>query len=312
MHECCYAGGMSKRLRCAVLATTSCLISLVVLPAVVAPAAAQPAPDRHFAWTVEKEGRVVAWLIGAVHVLPKDVYPLPAVFQRAFAETGVLIEEVDLDVANDVSAMMPAASKAVLAPDTSLSRLLDRETHALVTAKAEAAGIPMALLEHLKPWVVAMTLSVPALQKSGFDPALGLDRHFFDRAKADKRQVRGLETVAYQLERLDGLALAVQVEMLRAVLSDVDTQVAAVADIVKAWSRGDITALEKVLLQEFRESPEVYQRLLVERNQAWAPKIAGCTAEPRPCLVVVGGAHLVGSDSVVALLRKAGFSVEQQ
>lgn len=285
-----------------------------MLGAVDAHAQGQPAvaPTRHFVWKVGRDGRVVAWLLGAVHVLRKDVYPLPDVFQRAFTETGVLIEEVDLDAASDVSAVMPAASRAILGPDTSLSQLLDRETHALVTAKAEAAGVPMALLEHLKPWVVAMTLSVPALQKSGFDPALGLDRHFFDRAKAAKRPVRGLETVAYQLERLDGLPLPTQVEMLRAVLSDVDTQVAAVADIVTAWRRGDITALERVLLQEFRESPEVYQRLLVERNQAWAPQVAACAAEPRPCLVVVGGAHLVGSDSLVALLRKAGFSVEQQ
>ncbi len=73
----------------------------------------------------------------------------------------------------------------------------------------------MALLDHLKPWVVAMTLSMPALQKSGFDPALGLDKHFFDRATAEKRPVRGLETVAYQIERLDGLSLDVQVEMLK-------------------------------------------------------------------------------------------------
>ncbi len=73
-----------------------------------------------------------------------------------------------------------------------------------------------------------------------------------------------------------------------------------------------MAALERLLLKEFREAPEVYQRLLVERNQAWAPKIAACATEPSPCLVVVGGAHLVGPDSVVALLRKAGFSVDQQ
>jgi len=77
-------------------------------------------------------------------------------------------------------------------------------------------------------------------------------------------------------------------------------------------STGNVAALETVLLQEFRESPEVYRRLLVERNQAWAPKIAACAAEPKPCLVVVGGAHLVGPDSVVALLRSAGFTVDQQ
>ena len=100
--------------------------------------------------------------------------------------------------------------------------------------------------------------------------------------------------------------------MLRAVLSDVDAQISAVTDLVAAWKSGDVTALEQLLLKELRESPEVYRRLLVERNQAWAPKIAACATEPAPCLVVVGGAHLVGPDSVVALLRQSGFTVDQQ
>ncbi|HUR06790.1 MAG TPA: TraB/GumN family protein, partial [Nonomuraea sp.] len=269
-------------------------------------------PARHFVWRVAKNDAPVAWLVGSVHVLKSDAYPLPDVFQKAFRESGVLIEEVDLGAANDMAAVMPAASKALLTGGATLGQLLDRETYALVESKAAAAGVPMLLLERVKPWMVAMTLSVPALRQAGFDPALGLDQHFFDRAQADKRPVRGLETVAYQIDRLDGLSLEVQIAMLKAVLSDVDTQVAAVGEIVAAWRAGDVAALEQVLLQEFRESPAVYQRLLVERNEAWTPKIAACAAEPRPCLVVVGGAHLVGPDSVVALLRRAGFTVEQQ
>ena len=297
-----------------VVAVAAMLLALVPLRAQVGPAQEGPnaAAGRHFAWRVTKSGTTVAWLVGSVHVLRNDAYPLPQVFQKAFKESDVLIEELDLGAATDVAAAMPALSKALLTGDKTLSQLLDRDTYALVENKAAAAGLPMLVLDRLKPWMVAMTLSVPALRQAGFDPELGLDKHFFDRATAARRQVRGLETVAYQIDRLDGLSLDVQVAMLKAVLSDVDSQVAAVDQIVRAWKTGDVAALEQVLLQEFRESPEVYHRLLVERNQAWAPKIAACATEPRPCLVVVGGAHLVGPDSVVALLRQAGFTVDQQ
>lgn len=275
-------------------------------------ASIQAQNGHHFVWRVAKGGAPVAWLVGSIHVLTKDVYPLPGVFQQAFAESGVLVEEVDLDESNDLAVTMPSAAKAFLAGDKTLSQLLDRETYGLVESRATVAGVPMVMLEHVKPWLVAITLSVPALRRAGFDPALGLDRHFFNRAKAEGRRIRGLETLAYQIDRLDGLSLDVQTEMLRAVLSDVDTQVAAVGELVAAWRNGDVAALERVLLQEYRESPQVYQRLVVERNRAWAPKISECAAEPRPCLVVVGGAHLVGPDSVIALLRTAGFSVEQR
>ena len=277
-----------------------------------APAPTSPASGRHFVWRVAKDGRAVAWLVGSVHVLKSDAYPLPAVFTRAFDDTGTVIEEVDLGAAADPAAILPTAARAVLGDGQLLSGLLDRETYALVQGNAASAGLPMLVLDRMQPWLVAMTLAVPALRRSGFDPALGLDQHFYDRAKAAKRPVRGLETVAYQLDRLGGLPMAVQIDMLRTVLSDVDTQVSAVNDLVAAWKIGDVAALEALLLKEFRASPEVYQRLLVERNQAWAPKIAACATEPSPCLVVVGGAHLVGPDSVVALLRQAGFSVDQQ
>jgi uncharacterized protein len=276
-----------------------------------APSETPAGSGAHFVWRVARNGKAVAWLVGSVHVLAKDAYPLPAVFDQAFADTRTLIEEVDLGAAADPATVVPLASKALFTDGRTLSGVLDRETYALVEAKADAAGLPMLVLERMKPWLAAMTLAVPALRRAGFDPALGVDRHFYDRAQAAGRPVRGLETVAYQIERLDGLPMTVQVEMLRAVLGDVDTQVAAVGEIVTAWTSGDVAALERLLLKEFRASPEVYQRLLVERNRAWTPQIAACADEPAPCLVVVGGAHLVGPDSVVALLRQAGFSVDQ-
>jgi uncharacterized protein YbaP (TraB family) len=208
--------------------------------------------------------------------------------------------------------VLPFASKAMLTDGRTLTTLLDKETAALVQTKAASAGLPMLVVDRMKPWLAAMTLAVPALQRAGYDPSFGLDRHFYDRARAAARPVRGLETVASQLSALDSLPMPVQIDMLKAVLGDIDSQVGAVADVVRAWRTGDVRALERLLLDEFRESPDVYQRLLVDRNRAWLPQIAACTAEPAPCLVVVGGAHLVGSDSVVAMLRHAGFSVEQQ
>ncbi len=287
--------------------------ALGIVASVAAPHGRQPpGPAKHFVWRVSRADKPVAWLVGSVHVLKRDAYPLPEIFDRVFAATGTVIEEVDLGAAKDPAAVMPIAARAILTDGTSLRDLLDRDTYALVSAKAEAAGLPMLLLDRMKPWLVAMTLVVPELKRSGFDPAFGLDQHYFDKAEASKRTVRGLETAAYQVERLDGLAMTTQIEMLRAVLSDVDTQIAAVDQVVAAWRTGDVETLERLLLQEFKAAPEIYRRLLVERNQTWTPQIAACEAEAAPCLVVVGGAHLVGPDSVVALLRRAGFTVEQQ
>ena len=99
--------------------------------------------------------------------------------------------------------------------------------------------------------------------------------------------------------------------MLKATLDDVEAQVESVESIVAAWRSGDIATLDKVLLQSFRDNPAIYQRLLVDRNRNWVPLIAECAAEPTPCLVVVGGAHLLGPDGLVTLLSAAGFTLAQ-
>jgi hypothetical protein len=70
--------------------------------------------------------------------------------------------------------------------------------------------------------------------------------------------------------------------------------------------------VERIVLSELKQEPLLYQRLLVERNRNWIPKIEALFARPRPAFVVVGAAHLVGPDGLIALLRAKGYTVEQQ
>jgi len=42
------------------------------------------------------------------------------------------------------------------------------------------------------------------------------------------------------------------------------------------------------------------------------PQLEKCLARTTPCLVVVGAAHVVGPDGLLALLRRKGYRIEQQ
>jgi uncharacterized protein YbaP (TraB family) len=301
-------------------ATAVCLAIWLLAGAMPAVQVAAPAPAsppvpadaaRHLVWRVSKGTRTIAFLVGSVHVLTKAAYPLPPVFDSVFEQSATLVEEVDLGASGDISALLPTAAGAVFTDGQTLRTVLDPATFKQVETKVAVTGMPLALVERMKPWLVSMLLVVPELTRAGFDPAQGLDRHYYDRAKAAGRPVRGLETAAYQVERLNGLPLLAQVEMLKATLDDVESQVESVETIVTAWRSGDVATLERLLLRSFRESPEIYQRLLVDRNRAWVPEIAKCEADPTPCLVVVGGAHLLGPDGLVTLLGAAGFTLDQ-
>jgi uncharacterized protein YbaP (TraB family) len=181
-----------------------------------------------------------------------------------------------------------------------------------VVARAEKAGVPLVALERMKPWMAAVSLTAPVLKQAGFDVNLGVDKHFFDKAKAAGLERRALETAAYQFERLDQMSPGLQEAMLKSVLADLETEIANVKTIAQAWARGETTTIERLLLGALLESRELYDRLLVERNKNWVTPVERCVKERTACFVVVGAAHLVGPHSLVALLQQKGYSVEQQ
>jgi hypothetical protein len=81
--------------------------------------------------------------------------------------------------------------------------------------------------------------------------------------------------------------------------------------LMAAWKAGDAPGVEQIVLSEVKNDPLLYQRLLVERNKTWLPKIEALFARRGHALVVVGAAHLIGPDGVVAMLKSKGYTVEQ-
>ena len=65
------------------------------------------------------------------------------------------------------------------------------------------------------------------------------------------------------------------------------------------------------MLKDLQQEPELYKRLLVERNNNWMPKLDALFSRKGRSLVVVGAAHLVGPDGLLALLKAKGYRVEQ-
>ncbi|MGE0042662.1 MAG: TraB/GumN family protein [Vicinamibacterales bacterium] len=286
------------------------LAVLVLGLSVALPAA--PAADRHFLWRVDNGAGPPTFLLGSLHVLTSAHYPLAEPIEAAFAASTVLIEEVDLEELSDPAGAMALVSRAMLPGAQTLDQVVSPSTYAEVTRRAEAAGLPLVAIRRMKPWMAAVTLTAPALARAGYDPEHGVDRYFFDKAKAAGRERRALETVAYQLERFDALPPAEQEAMLTATLEDLDAEMANVDRMAAAWAAGDTAAIEDLLLGSFRDSPALYRRLVVERNQNWVAPVERCLREKTACFVVVGAAHLVGPDSLPALLAARGHVVTQQ
>jgi len=159
--------------------------------------------------------------------------------------------------------------------------------------------------------MVAVTLAALEMQKSGFDPALGLDRHFRDRARTASKPVRTVETAMEQIGMLESLGPALQDALVVEALRGASSEVNQARALFTAWKAGDGPSLEKILVEGTKTSPEIYKVLFVERNRRWVPKIEACLDGAR-CMIVVGAGHLVGADGLISLLRARGYTVEQR
>jgi len=280
----------------------SCLVAML--------AVADAASARTFAWKVTGKGGAI-YLVGSVHVLTPDFYPLDPALEAAYKDSNLLVEEVDMAELLDPSSQMAALSRGMLTGDQTLDKLLSPATLALVkkaTGDLGAAGGP---LMRFKPWMLAIALQAFELQKVGFDPELGLDKHFYDRAKEQGKAVQGLETADYQISRFDTMTMEQQDRMLAQTLKELDTEITSVGKLTAAWKSGDAPAVERIVLADLKSDPQMYQRLLVERNKNWLPKIEALFAGRGRALIVVGAAHLVGPDGVLAMLKAKGYTVEQ-
>ncbi len=274
--------------------------------------AAQAAPaagTRGLIWSVEKDGRT-SWLVGSLHLLTADAYPLPPSMLTAFAQADVLVEEADATELSSPEVTAQLMAKAFYPPGRSLQTELSPEAWQRVVDRAAKAGLPAAAINRMKPWMIAITLAALDLQRGGFDPELGLDKHFLDRAQQAGKPTLMLEGAMEQIAMLERLSPQMQESLVREALDGAETELSQMGRIAAAWKAGDLAVIERLLVDTVKDSPAVYQAMLVERNRRWMPALTECFTRER-CFVVVGAAHLAGPDGLVATLAAQGYRVRQ-
>lgn len=258
-------------------------------------------------WSISDADSTI-YLFGTVHVLRPDTpWGSPRVDAAFEASDNVIFEVSNPD---DTAALMPLIQRYGLSPQTPLSSLLTAEELADLDAAARTMGGSAAQFEPLRPWFVALSLSVAPLVKAGYDPASGVELILKHRAEDAGKPVSGLETIDKQIEILAGLSEETQLAFLRSTLEDFDEATTELDTLVGAWATGDVETIDRVGVVEMRaESQEVYDALLVHRNTDWADQIQALLAGSGTTFIAVGSAHLAGDDSVQAILEKRGVEV---
>ncbi len=267
-----------------------------------------------FMWQVKSETATVS-LVGSIHVGKPDFFPLAEPFETAFAAAHVLAVEVDMtNPANIQKSGLLIMQKGMLSGETTLEDCLSPELWKRMEEFAAENNMNLGMYSKLKPGLVAMIMVLEEYKKQGFDPELGIDKHFLDAATEQGKEIRELETIEAQLDLFFSIDDQLDDILMAEFLDQMDDIVAMTDEMVALWKAGDADGLDKFLQDQMGEDPamaEFYHALLDDRNVGMADKIDEWLKADTDIYVVVGAGHFSGKMGIISLLEGKGYKVEQ-
>jgi uncharacterized protein len=282
------------------------------------PAHAVQALPKCCVWRVTN-AKAAFYLVGSVHTLGKDDYPLPAPYEIALKDANRFLFEFNPTRQAEFEKKLNAAAR--YRPGEDIRSKIDPKLFAwlqqnilAVTSdprrgkKSQATGFNSGL--GYKPWWIAQHL-VDKNAYSNVSASPGLDVYFLVRAQRTGKEIGGLESVDEHVAVLGGLSDRDGEIILREALTPQKNEAVQLSRMRQAWRKGDTVALWAGDARFRREAPWIAARFVDERNRKWVSRIEEELKSGRPTAIVAGALHFSGPNSIVRLLEKRGYKIEQ-
>ena len=295
-----------------------CLLTIAFLSGCSSP---KEEVGKHFLWKVSDENSSV-YLLGSIHFADLSFYPLDSVIVNAFDRSDELAVELDIGDSTVLMESIRLSSElGELKDGNTLDMILPKDVLYSLDSLCLSWYISSDLFFGYNPWTAAMNLSAVALQRMKFDARLGIDLFFLTRARETKKII-SLESVEDQVNVFTGKGFpdSIGIFYLKNVIQEVALLDSSIAVFKRAWKTGNDSLFRMAMNMrtgEYSHSDSlllktVNEFIYVSRNRKMAESVETFLAENRSVFVVVGAAHLVGSEeNVIEILRRKGMTVEQ-
>lgn len=257
-------------------------------------------------WEVSKSGQQPAYLFGTIHSEDPAVVDLPAPVKQAFDASNSVV----LEMLMDTDTMRYSSTAMLMLDGRSLSDVIGMPLYEKVSAAIASRGIPELVLQRMKPWAVAVTLSTPALETGQI-----LDRVLYQYALQQDKAVYGLETVREQLDLFDSMSESDQVILLRDAVDkfpELDTLHAELLAVYRQRDLEGLLAINETSMQaeDQRLAKDFQRRVIDDRNQRMAERMQPYLRQGK-AFVAVGALHLPGEKGLLNLLEQQGYTIRR-
>lgn len=267
-------------------------------------------------WKVEKEGQKPSWLFGTMHMADPDISTLREDVKEAILSSDALVIE-SVEALDPVAAQkaMGGLAHLTLLTEGTLRDLVEDDLEDELEAAVTVRGIPMPLADRMQPWLIATTISLPVceIQRKQSGEKV-LDAALADFAKTSGKSVKGLETIAEQLNALASLPQAYHVSALEETLSSGDVAVDMIETLKQSYLSGNMGFVFPLMKEVMPKSGngegaiKLQEELIDKRNVLMAER-SEAILKAGSTFIAVGALHLPGETGLVKLLRDDGYTV---
>lgn len=275
-------------------------------------AKASTGPGSPALWSISDDDTTV-YLFGTIHLLRPETQWRTDAFDKAFDSADTLYLEVDTNSPEGQAAVQRiVAEKGIFTDGETLMGVLDDDDEATLMSVMTPLGATAEAINEFKPWLLGLQLTVGSIIQAGYDPNKGVDTLLAIEAKSDGKSLKYLETIERQIGILSSADMDEQIDGLMVTVETLNLGTEFVDVLASEWADGDVTGLTATMADPLVfGGQEGYEALMVDRNRDWIPAIEAALDEPGVKFVAVGAGHMVGSDSVIAMLETQGLTAKR-
>jgi len=289
------------------------LLLAAALAAVATPALSEtpaPRPDADPAIWAVSDADTTIYLFGTFHLLDGRRDWFNDEVRTAFDRSDELVLEFNDELVP--ATIQPLVERYALDPaGRTLPQLLPAPLAARLRAELAELGLPEGAFDRFEPWWVSMMLVALGAQRLGITGEQGTETTLTAAARARNMPIGGVETLESQMQMLDAVPEATQIEHLAQAVDALDKLGESFQPMLDAWADGDPNRMFSIVTAGMGTDTATYRAYLVERNARWTDWVRERMERPGTVFVAVGSAHLAGPDSVQALLARHGLRAER-
>ncbi len=285
------------------------LLLVLIYPAVATSQVVGRGYNNSMIYKIQGETNTV-YLLGSLHALAEEYYPLTRAFSYAYYNSQKLVFEIAPEILFSKETGNRGEHYSTFQNGMTLKQSLTPKTYRKLAKHLLKMGINIEEIKNYKPWKAYLLASGGLDSSKGFRPDLGIEKYFYQKAKDAGKPIEGLETPQDQWDAFDKLSFKEQEALIIEVLKDRTKLEKEFVQLVKSWHQGDLKGMAKHV-ESYKIFPKYYDGILVRRNHNWVPKIEKYLKDSKNYFVIVGVAHLAGEDGLITLLTDKGYELER-